>query len=246
LYDKAHSFWMGCEPVTIECNGCFAARKTKWKGRNPRNVTRTRFRTFFAPLQWEEPQVIYVMPWSDFFIKAADEYREEAWAVIRRTPQHKWLILTKRPENILKRLPRTWGEGWDHVWLGVSIGGDSFTYRIDQLFEIPAAHYWVAVEPFIEPVRLKPYLPGSHLFGGKALEWVVCGAEGGRIPRKMELWWPRELRDECYGKVPFYLKQIGKHYMKEERFSNHHNGGEPEYWPEDLQVREYPVGLGRG
>jgi len=240
VYDKAQNFWIGCEPLTIECNGCFASRKTIWNGRSPRNVTRTRFPVFFAPLKWE-PSVIYVMPWSDFFIEGADDCRDEAWSVIRRTPQHTWLILTKRPENILKRLPQTWGEGWPHVWLGVSVGDDRFTYRIDELFRVPAARYWVAAEPLIGPLRLQPYLPGSRLFDGKVLDWVVCGAEGGKAPRPMELWWARGPRDECRETgTPFYMKQMGGAYMHKEHNKKGHNGTDPEYWPEDLRVRECP------
>lgn len=238
MYDKAQSFWIGCEPLTIECKNCFASRYTTWHNRSPRNVTRTRFPVFYAPLKWE-PSVIYVMPWSDFFIEGADDCRDEAWSVIRRTPQHTWLILTKRPGNIYKRLPQTWGEGWPHVWLGVSVGGDDFTYRIDRLFETPAAHYWVAAEPLIGPLGIRAYLPGSHLFNGKTLDWVVCGAEGGKGSRPMELWWPRELRDECHkAGVPFYFKQIGPNYMR--TLSKYRDGTNPEDWPDDLRVREYP------
>jgi protein gp37 len=243
VYDKAQSFWMGCEPLTIECNNCFAARCTKWHGHSPRNVTRTRFPVFFAPLKWE-PSIIYVMPWSDFFIEQADEDRGEAWSVIRRTPQHTWLILTKRSGNISKRLPRDWGSGWPHVWLGVSVGGDDFTYRIDRLFEIDAAHYWVAYEPAIAPLSLRPYLPGNHEFD-KALDWVVCGAEGGNKPRAMELDWAQKPRDECRETgTPFYLKQIGKHHMR--KCGKDNDGANPEDWPEDLRVRECPTGLRRG
>ena len=124
------------------------------------------------------------------------------------------------------------------------MGGDDFTYRIDRLFEVDAAHYWVAYEPAIGPLSLRAYLLGSHLFDGKVLDWVVCGAEGGKGPRAMDLSWPRELRDECRETgTPFYMKQIGGVYMREKHGkSNHNNGTDPAYWPEDLRVREYPWG----
>lgn len=240
MYDRAHSFWMGCKPLTVECDRCFASRETEWRGRSPRNVTRTRHVIFFAPLKWE-PSVIYVMPWSDFFIEEADDCREEAWSVIRRTPQHTWLILTKRPENIPDRLPRTWGEGWSHVWLGVSVGNDKFAYRVEQLFQVPSMHYWAAGEPLIGPLSLWPYLTGSRRFNGKSLDWVVCGAETGKKPRPMELWWARCLRDECFDTdKPFYMKQIGSRYMHKEHGKWRNKGSDPKYWPEDLRIREHP------
>lgn len=41
--------------------------------------------------------------------------------LIDQTPNLDWLLLTKRPENILRMLPQEWSdEGWVNVWLGVS------------------------------------------------------------------------------------------------------------------------------
>jgi protein gp37 len=51
---------------------------------------------------------------SDFFIDhpAANSRRLGAWFVIRNTPNLTYLILTKRPHNILKMLPKDWGHGY--------------------------------------------------------------------------------------------------------------------------------------
>ena len=55
----------------------------------------------------------------DFFIADADEWRSEAWEIIRRTPQLTYQILTKRPVLLQRRLPADWGSGWPNegfVW----------------------------------------------------------------------------------------------------------------------------------
>ena len=51
-----------------------------------------------------------------------DEWRTEALNTIRQCRNLDWLILTKRPQNILKMLPPDWGpQGWSHVWLGATV-----------------------------------------------------------------------------------------------------------------------------
>jgi protein gp37 len=51
-----------------------------------------------------------------------DGWRTEALNIIRQCRNLDWLILTKRPQNILKVLPMDWGsQGWSHVWLGATV-----------------------------------------------------------------------------------------------------------------------------
>jgi protein gp37 len=40
--------------------------------------------------------------------------------LIRGTPQLDWMLLTKRPENIVRMLPADWGAGWFNIWLGTT------------------------------------------------------------------------------------------------------------------------------
>jgi hypothetical protein len=46
----------------------------------------------------------------DFFDnQVPSDWREENWETIRLCRYLDWLILTKRPQNILRMLPRRWG-----------------------------------------------------------------------------------------------------------------------------------------
>jgi protein gp37 len=54
---------------------------------------------------------------SDFFHEGADDWRAEAWDVIKACRNLDWLILTKRPERTADRLPPDWGKGYPNVWL---------------------------------------------------------------------------------------------------------------------------------
>jgi protein gp37 len=135
-------------------------REMKWHGRDPNIVHRSK--TFYDPLKWakkwppEKPFIkVFTCSWSDFFIEEADPWRDEAWDIIRRTPNLIYQILTKRPENIRDRLPGDWKGGWPNVWLGVSIENQkSANDRLPKLLDMPAAVRFLSCEPLLEYVDL--------------------------------------------------------------------------------------------
>src|SRR5579871_2828304 len=112
-------------------------RDMERSGRDPFTVQRSK-KTFRDPLKWKEPRMVFTCSWSDFFIEAADAWRDEAWDVIRQTPHLTYQILTKRPANIASRLPVFWDEIQHHVWLGVSVESPEYQWRMGILRETPA------------------------------------------------------------------------------------------------------------
>ena len=52
--------------------------------------------------------------------KAPEGARDDLFRLIRATPELDWLLLTKRPQNIIKMLPPDWGDGYPNVWLGIT------------------------------------------------------------------------------------------------------------------------------
>ncbi len=72
-------------------------------GQDPNTVVRSKTK-FYDPLKWKEPRKIFTCSWSDFFIEEADEWRDEAFAIMALTPQHTYQVLTKRPERMLEYL----------------------------------------------------------------------------------------------------------------------------------------------
>ena len=46
-------------------------------------------------------EMIRVCMTSDFFLEEADEWRDEAWSVMRERKDVKFFLLTKRPERVL-------------------------------------------------------------------------------------------------------------------------------------------------
>lgn len=196
--------WMGCRHVSPGCAHCYAERDMTRYARDFNRIQRAKDATFYAPLNWKEPKLIFTCSWSDFFIEEADGWRADAWDVIRRTPQHIYQVLTKRPERSLACLPhdRPYPWPWPNVWLGTSIENRAYYGRAALLAAVPAAVHFLSVEPLLGPVENLP-------LGG--IQWVIVGGESGPKARPMHPAWARSVRDRCLAKgIAFFFKQWGE------------------------------------
>lgn len=215
--DATVNFWHGCKKVSPGCKFCYMYRDKARYGQDPMKVVRSAPATFNAALKWAEPKRIFTCSWSDFFIDEADEWREAAWDIIRRTPQHSWQILTKRPERILDHLPADWGDGWENVWLGVSVESQKYAEeRIPYLLDVPAQTKFLSCEPLLGPLDLTDLAyehPGPEWSGqNKLVDWIITGGESGAKDkiRPAELDWFRSIRDQCQeAGVAYFHKQHG-------------------------------------
>src|SRR5689334_2597213 len=121
-------------------------REQKRYGNNPESITRAGNQTFYQPLKWLEPRKIFTCSWSDFFIPEADQWRREAWTIIRHTPQYTYQILTKRPERIMDVAMPEFEERM-HCWFGVSVENRRFYRRIQHLTSANVAMRFLSIEP---------------------------------------------------------------------------------------------------
>lgn len=249
--DATVNFWHGCKKISQGCKFCYMYRDKSRYNQDGNMIVRSKNDTFFKALKWDEPRMIFTCSWSDFFIKEADKWRDEAWEVIRKTPQHKWLILTKRPERILQCLPKDWGKGWDNVWLGVSVENEKTTHRILKLFEVPAKIRFLSMEPLLEKVNIMPYLavslPDEANKTVYPIHWVIVGGESGNDVgefryRKCDPEWIRDIIGKCiHHQVPVFVKQIGTHLAKVYKLRDRTGGDfdDPNF-PQDFRVRKFP------
>jgi protein gp37 len=131
-----HTFnpWIGCQKVSPACDHCYAETQdvrfhggVHWGPGAPRRRTTDAY--WRAPLLWHRKakaagvrRRVFCASSADVFDNAVPEtWRQDLWALIAATPALDWLLLTKRPQNILKMLPANWGGGWPSVWLGTSV-----------------------------------------------------------------------------------------------------------------------------
>jgi protein gp37 len=126
--DHTVNFWWGCHKISPECRFCYIGGIMRRAGSEPFDGP-SRTKTWTNPAGWNRKARgsrlryrIFTCSMSDFFHPGADDWRDEAWEVIRSCTHLDWLILTKRPENIYERLPDDWDAGYPNVWLGVTAG----------------------------------------------------------------------------------------------------------------------------
>lgn len=213
---------IGCTRVSAGCDNCYAARENarrKWvtttdaEGKEVAAWDGPRRRTgesnWRQPLKWNGycrkmgiRQRVFCASLSDW----ADNQWETIWRVdllqlIMDTPHLDWLLLSKRPQNIIKLLRqalqfavgklREWLERWlggeppANVWLGATVENqEEADRRIPHLLSVPAKVHFLSCEPLLGPVDLRQWM-GHEFEFGKAIHspCAVCGKFGGPLHR---------------------------------------------------------------
>lgn len=150
--DATWNPWHGCHKVSAGCKNCYMFSDKARYGQDPNKVVRSKT-TFQEPLKWKEGRRIFTCSWSDWFIEEADEWRDEAYDVIRATPWHTYQVLTKRIERATGRMP---DPPLPNLWLGTSVEDQATAnVRIPLLLRTSAAIRFVSYEPALGPVSFK-------------------------------------------------------------------------------------------
>lgn len=171
------------------------------------------------------------------------EWLRAIFKTIDETPQHVHMLLTKRPENILKMWPSAdvfdpeseHKAYWPNVWIGTSIENQhSADLRIPELLKCRELSpvLFLSCEPLLGPVDLmeieETTPTGKRWWSsmetgspeGAKIDFVIVGGESGSDARPMNPDWVRMIRDQClFAGVPFYLKQWGAWVPYEHRGS---------------------------
>lgn len=241
-----HTFnpWIGCAAVGPGCDNCYAAAWAKRYGRD--FAERRRTKTWQDPLRWNarhddffathgRRQRVFCASLADVFDnQVPDEWREDLFELIRTTPDLDWLLLTKRPQNIV-RMVRSHGavagNGTrylpDNVCLGTTTehqprADQNIPALLRTIPELGVRVTFLSVEPMLGPVQIFSTTTGEllHTSGNDRepgwISWVISGGESGRGARPMHPDWARDVRDQCAAAgVPFLFKQWGEHIVRE-------------------------------
>ena len=226
----------GCSKISEGCQNCYAERMAKRLAGRSGYPKADPFKVTFhperltQPHKWKKPRMIFVCSMGDLFHEGVDPgWLTDVFGVMHRNPQHTFILLTKRPENVPAH--KTWHR--KNIWLGVTAENQQRAdERIPTLLKIPAAVRFVSVEPMLGPVLLTD-MEGADIYkrrwledwivpggdgGGDTpgLDWVICGGETGRGARLMAMGWARSLRDQCEAaQVPFFFKKRGEWWRKQ-------------------------------
>lgn len=184
---------VGCAKVSDGCKYCYAeAQMDGWLKRVKWGVNGTRVRT--SADNWEKPRAwnrkaaklgvryrVFCASLSDVFEDhpAWVEPRRDLLKMIAETPHLDWLLLTKRPEHVLRMIEESaeylfkhgditvaskWLKWLKHgsdympnVQVGTSVENQKVAdQRIPELLKIPAAVRFLSMEPLLGPVN--PYI----------------------------------------------------------------------------------------
>jgi protein gp37 len=194
----------GCTKISPGCNNCYAERlalRLRAMGQPNYSFALTmQPHMLDLPLRWKTPQTIFVNSMSDLFHRDVDtDYIMRVFDVMNRASHHRFQVLTKRSQRLMRLSPRlTWTP---NIWMGVSVENETYTFRMDHLRETEAHVKFLSLEPLLGP------LPQLDLGG---IDWVIVGGESGPGARPMERTWVRSIRAQCRGaRVPFFFKQWG-------------------------------------
>lgn len=152
------------------------------------------------PLKWRRPRRIFVTSMGDLFHEGVpDEFIHRVFDVMTTADWHTYQVLTKRSPRLMKmgsQLP------WrPHIWVGVSVENDKYSFRVDHLRKVPADIRFISAEPLLGPL---------HRLDLDGIDWVITGGESGYAHRPCDPDWVREIRDRCGASgVAFFHKQWG-------------------------------------
>lgn len=153
------------------------------------------------------------------------------WTLMGATPWLRWLLLSKRPWNLLRFAEE---HGWpETAWAGMTAEGrPEFLDRIDALRRIPARVRFLSMEPLYERVDIRAHLDAVH--------WVIVGGNSAPGAPPLDLDAVRDLRDQCRaaGRA-FFCKQLGIAWARANGSATR-AGTDPAEWPEDLRVQDFP------
>ncbi len=154
----------------------------------------------------------------------------------------------------------------ENLWLGVSVENQpTADERIPELLRTPAALRFVSYEPALADIDWLDMCGDESLnaltgwrcgrYGTKVqipqelrgLDWGIIGGESGPGARPFRLDWARNtiLQFKATG-VPLFVKQVGSRPTSSDSADLPYltqitgKGGDPEQWPADLRVREFP------
>lgn len=208
--------WHGCHKLSAGCANCYIYRMDGKHGIDSSVVVKTK--NFDLPVRkkrngsykLEAGEVVYTCFSSDFLVEDADEWRKEAWEMIRSRPDLHFLMITKRIDRLQAVVPEDWGEGYDNVTLCCTMENqDRVDYRLPIYRTAPIKHKIIVCEPLLSSIDLSPHL-------GSWVEQVIVGGESGNEARTCHYEWVLGIRRQCmeHG-ISFRFRQTGARLLKD-------------------------------
>lgn len=222
------NLWHGCTKASTGCLHCYMYRRDEAIGKDPSVVVKTD--SFDLPVRilrsgknkgrYKVPAGSHIFTCfsSDFFHPDADEWRDDAWAMMRERSDCTFFMITKRPERIADHLPSDWGEEYQHVTIAVTCENqEMIDKRLPVYLRLPIFHHSVMIEPMLSAVDLRPYISEYRSADGTpVIRHVSIGGESGTGARVCDYAWIEDVHAQCEENgISFYFHQTGAKLIKD-------------------------------
>jgi protein gp37 len=193
--DNTLNPWVGCTKVSPACDNCYAERLVEGRLKGDFSQRRrTVPSTWNKARAWDRKAAAAGTRTKVFCASLADwmdnqvpiEWLVDLLDLIRTTPALDWQLLTKRPQNVRKRLEAAmlhvvgegthmarygWLRAWlsgsppANIWLGTTVENQAEAERrIPHLLEVPARVHFLSCEPLLGRVDLRSLALGNGVF----------------------------------------------------------------------------------
>ncbi|MBA7705960.1 hypothetical protein ES703_114802 [subsurface metagenome] len=150
-----------------------------------------------------QPKGIFVCDMSDLFgIGIPEDWTRRVLDVIKSNPYHRFYLLTKQPQNLIKFSPFP-----KNVWCGVTVtNNEMLSPALERLRFIEASVKYLSFEPLLDAITGYDGCGLSYLLEDSGIEWVIIGAQTKPYkPPKMT--WVEEIVGACdKASVKVFLK----------------------------------------
>lgn len=204
--DNTFNPWVGCTKVSPACDGCYAENlmdtrlgRVEWgaPGKGVGTRARTSPSNWRQPLRWDRKAAkdgtrpfVFCSSLADVFDnQVPTAWRTDLFELIRVTPNLVWLLLTKRPQNIV----RLFGAACDMAWpsnaaIGTTVEDQeradlNVPHLLRTKEELEPAFAFLSCEPLLGPIDLRPWLPGCYECA------IQCGWRSGTAPCEEKCNW---------------------------------------------------------
>ena len=207
--------WRGCKKYSEGCLHCYIHKGDVKRGIDTSNIVKTK--DFYKPIEKNrngeyklKSGLVYVCFSSDFFIEEADEWRLDAWKMIKERKDCTFLFLTKRIERFYQCIPQDWTkDSYSNVIICCTVENQrTADIRLNIYKNLPLNHKIVTAQPLIERIEIEKYIDG--------FDEVIVGGESDKNGRLMDYDWVLSIRNQCINKnVSFTFRQCSTNFIKD-------------------------------
>ena len=203
--DESWNAISGCIPtdcaVKEHISKCWAEKMAdRLKGRYGYDIKNPFKPTFHKdqinkPLHWKKPRRVVCCFMGDIAYAEYD-WIKQVLDIIKKTPQHRYYILTKKPSALLQyKFP-------NNTWVGVTINRKKDLYRFEDLLHIHSMVKYISFEPIYESLDLleEKYEMINDKF------WIIIGAQTNPEFQPEKKWVDNIVNFARINNIPVFMK----------------------------------------